>query len=117
MREARLAFEEMSGVDSLNYLTETPRQYSPYVIFLTQPDIRQGIHVGATTPFVNVITDYTDGFLIESLETAKPDLERLLLNGHYKILIYHGQLDALTPYPSAEQGVQGLMWKNKKLYK
>ena len=116
MRKTRNDFEDLSGVDSLNYLVEEDVHYGDYKKYLTQPEIRQAIHAGSSTTFINQNSNYTDEFLIESLKSSKEKLENLLQE-EYQVLLYHRQTDVLTPYPSTERSIEKLFWKYSNLYK
>ena len=116
MREQREIVEtDMAGIDSMNYLTEGEPHFSHYENFVTSLRVRKAIHAGTATKFVNENVENEDDFHIATLRNTKAHLE-YLLEEDYDILIYHGQTDALLPFPSTERAIQELNWKNKRLY-
>lgn len=101
---------DLTGFHNIdNYLHSARNNDDYYLVFdfLTQPKIREAIHVGnASYDLCNDVLKHLKGDISTS---AKPWLEELLDN-NYRVLLYDGQLDLFIPYPLTEELVANLDW-------
>lgn len=109
-------FKKITGFDYYyNYLqTQEPTEIRRYTDWVTKFDVRKAIHVGQSdfNPSSPTVKKYLKADFTVS---AAPLVADLLED--YKVLIYHGQLDAVITYKSTEKFIANLNWSGAKDYK
>eukprot|EP00096_Caligus_rogercresseyi_P005149 TRINITY_DN2008_c0_g1_i2.p1 TRINITY_DN2008_c0_g1~~TRINITY_DN2008_c0_g1_i2.p1 ORF type:complete len:477 (+),score=101.64 TRINITY_DN2008_c0_g1_i2:15-1445(+) len=107
-----------TNVTGLNYyfnylLTNPPKEFDYYPLFLDRPSTRNAIHVGALP--------YNDGAIVEKhlvndvMQSVKPLIEKLLDN-NYRVMIYNGQTDVIIAWPLTEHFILSLNWSGAEEY-
>ena len=82
--------------------------------YIQMPHVRKAIHVGNLTFHTD---DKVEVMLKQDvMQSVKPWVE-FLLDSHYRILIYNGQLDIIVAYPLTLGFLQSLDWRGAHLYK
>ncbi|XP_049785115.1 venom serine carboxypeptidase [Schistocerca cancellata] len=108
-------FYNLTGfLNYFNYLNDKPLKYGGDIgEFVQLTKVRRAIHVGNRT--------YNDGTKVEVflkediMQSVRPWVEQLL--GHYRVLVYNGQLDIIVAYPLTESYLQVLKWGGAEEYR
>lgn len=107
-------FSNITGFHNLYNFLQVDEISTTYLDkYLEREDVKNAIHVGNTTfgdgsvVKLHLNTDFT--------QSITPLLTDLLDN--YRVLMYSGQLDIIVPYPSTENFLQKLNFKEANVYK
>lgn len=112
-------FKNISGFDTYyNYLhtAEDPTDELYLVGFLNLPETRKALHVGDLAFHDLDDENKVEKFLeLDILQSVAPWITELL--GHYKMMIYNGQLDIICAYPMMVNYLQNLNFDSAQQYK
>lgn len=109
-------FQTLTGFQFyFNYLhTQDYDPSSDMGRYLGISDIRKNLHVG-NQPFNNDVTKVQQKMTNDIMQSVKPWMEILLEK--YRVLIYSGQLDIITPFPLTESFLDSLNWSGSSSYR
>jgi vitellogenic carboxypeptidase-like protein len=91
--------------------TRTHKKRYYFTRFLNQTSTRKLIHVGEQ-PFNNVSSNVATSFLNDLEFSSKAQMEQLL-NLKYRVLIYVGQMDLITPHVGVANFIRSMDFEGK----
>ncbi|XP_001603004.1 venom serine carboxypeptidase-like [Nasonia vitripennis] len=101
-------FESLTGyINYQNLLVNQKDQPHYYIRFLKKQVIREALHVG-DREFVRYNSNVTADLKADITQSITPIVAELLQ--HYKVLLYHGQMDVIIPYPGTQELIRHLDW-------
>ena len=100
--------------DYQNFLMNGGYEPPYYDKFLQRPDIRKALHVGVI-PYNRISVKVRYYLMADIAQSMTPVLVDLL--GHYKILLYHGQLDLIISRVGTENLILNANWRGVEEYK
>lgn len=94
---------------------QDPKPYGDWESYVQMPGMRSALHVGQRP--LNNGTKVEYHLRNDMMQSVSSWLSALLDDGHYRVLLYSGQLDIIVPYRGTMRMAQSLQWSGAEQFK
>jgi len=108
-------FLQITGTKEYFTIMDPDYPPNPYEAYLNRPEIKEALHVG--TKIFKWYNPNVEKPLVPDFVNSVEHILAALLDNHYKVLVYNGQMDLIITCPRTQDFLYNLEWSGADAWK